>query len=325
MVIDNELRCKVCGKLASEDSHFYKKSQLCNRHYLQMKRHGEILSDDTLRKRYEKVCDICGDTQSSQYRMWHSDDEHNGKVLCSKHYKQLSTHGEIKDEHPASHVPVKDRKCDICGSNHHVIYHNGLYYCLRHYSQIKNLGGLRDITIFDRNEYYIKDDIGYIILRNGKNENVAEVKVDVEDIDKVIQYKWNLGTWGYASSDIDGNNVLMQRFIMNEFNNNNIVDHINRDKLDNRKDNLRIVDKSLNAVNVGIRANNTSGITGVSLDKYTNSWRAYINYRGKRIELGHRKNFEDAVILRLNAENKYYTGMQPQKELFKEYGVELYE
>lgn len=323
--IDNELRCKVCGKLASEDSHFYKRKMLCNRHYIQMYRYGKVLPDDKLRYRYEKICDICGDTESSQYRMWHSDDKYDGKVLCSKHYKQLSEHGEIKDEYPASHIPVKDRKCDICGSNHRVIYHNGSYYCLRHYSQIKNLGGLKDITVFDRNECYIKDNIGYIILRNGKNENVAEVKVDVEDIDKLIQYKWRLGTWGYASSNINDNDVFMQRFIMNEFDNNNIIDHINRDTLDNRKNNLRIVDKSLNSINAGIRANNTSGATGVSWFKAAQAWRSYINYQGNRIELGYYKDFKDAVIARLNAENKYYTGMQPQKELFKEYGVKIHD
>lgn len=269
-----------------------------------------------------KICDICGDEQSVQYRMWHSDDDYNGMVLCSKHYTQLRNHGEIKDKYPSSHLAAKDRMCDICGSNHHVIYHEGKHYCLRHYSQIKNLGGLKEVTVFDRNEYYIKDNVAYIILRNAKNENVAEVKVDFEDLDRVVCYKWRLNTWGYAENKNVG---LMQRFILNEYNPKNIPDHINRDTLDNRKDNLRIADKSLNAVNVGIRASNTSGVTGVSWDKNANSWRAYISYQGKRIELGHRKDFKKAVILRLDAENKYYAGMQPQKKLFEEYGVEIYE
>ena len=320
---NNELRCKVCGKLASEDSHFYPKKMLCNRHYIQMQRHGEILPDNKCHYKYDKVCDICGDIQAGTYKMWHSDDEYNGKVLCGKHYAQLRKNGKITDKYPASHIPVSKRVCDICGSNHHVIYHNGSYYCLRHYSQIKNLGGLKDITVFDRNEYYIKDNIGYIILRNSKNENVAEVKVDIEDIDKVIKYKWNLGTWGYANSNIDGKNVMMQRFIMNEFNTNNIIDHINRNTLDNRKANLRAVNKSINSINAGLRTSNTSGVTGVSWNKNANSWRAYINYDGKRIELGYNKNFDDAVRLRLNAENQYYAGMQPQKELFEQYGVEI--
>ena len=322
---DSELKCSVCGKLASEDSHFYPRKMLCNRHYLQMQRYGKIISEDELRQRYEKICYICGDKESSQYRKWHSDDKYNEKVLCSKHYKQLKEYGEIKDKYPSSHIATKDRMCDVCGSNHHVIYHNGSYYCLRHYSQIKNLGELKEKTIFDRNDYVIDGDIAYIILRNSKHEETGRTIIDVDDLERLIQYKWALGTWGYAESAINKKNVLMQRLILNEFNNNNIVDHINRNTLDNRKSNLRIVDKSLNAVNAGIRTSNTSGVTGVSWNKNAKSWRAYINYQGRRIELGHRKSFDDAVILRLNAENKYYPSMQPQKELFEKYGVELYE
>lgn len=323
--MDGEMRCKVCGKLASEDSHFYKRKMLCNRHYIQMQRHGTIISEKEIRHKYEKICDICGDTQSHQYRKWCLDDDYNGITLCNKHYTQLKEYGRIKDKYPSSHIAQKDRVCDICGSNHHVIYHEGKYYCLRHYSQIKNLGGLKDKTIFDKNDYIIDNDIAYIILRDGKHEEVDRAIIDVEDLERVLVYKWGLGTWGYAETKINGKSILMQRMILNEFDSKNIPDHINRNTLDNRKSNLRIVDKSLNAINAGVRPNNTSGVTGVSWNKNANSWRAYINYQGKRIELGHRKNFEDAVVLRLNAENKYYVGMQPQKELFKKYGVEICE
>ena len=269
-----------------------------------------------------KICSICGDEQSAQYRTWHSDDDYDGMILCSKHYTQLRNHGKIKDRYPSSHIATKDRVCDICGSKHHVIYHEGKYYCLRHYSQIKNLGGLKEKTVFDRNDYIIDGDIAYIILRNDKHEETGKAIVDTEDLERVIQYKWRLGTWNYAENKEVG---LMQRFILNEYNPQNIPDHINRNTLDNRKENLRIADKSLNAVNTGIRTSNTSGVTGVSWNKNANSWRAYISYQGKRIELGHRKDFKNAVLLRLNAENKYYAGMQPQKNLFEEYGVEIHE
>lgn len=280
---------------------------------------------EEVRHKYEKICSICGDTQSDKYRMWHSDDDYNGMVLCGKHYAQLRRNGEIKDKHPSSHIATEDRTCDICDSNHHVIYHEGKYYCLRHYSQIKNLGGLKEKTVFDRNDYIVDGDIAYIILRNKKQEETGRAIIDVEDLDLVIKYKWVLGTWGYAETKTKNKCTLMQRLILNEFSIDKIPDHDNRNKLDNRKSNLRIVDKSFNAINADIRTTNTSGVTGVSWNKNANSWRAYINYQGKRIELGHRKNFKEAVILRLNAENEYYAGMQPQKELFDEYGVERFE
>ena len=43
--MEEELKCKVCGKLASEDCHFRKEFQLCNRHYLQLRNNGKFLDD----------------------------------------------------------------------------------------------------------------------------------------------------------------------------------------------------------------------------------------------------------------------------------------
>ena len=51
---------------------------------------------------------------------------------------------------------------------------------------------------------------------------------------------------------------------------------------------------------------NTSGTVGVSYSNSQNNWRAYINVDGKRIELGRRKNKEDAIKLRKDAEVKYF-------------------
>lgn len=328
MGIENsELRCSVCGKLASEDCAFNKKRMMCNRHNLQMLRHGKILSKEEIYSRnYDKVCDVCGDDKSDDYYMWHKDGEYKNKVLCRKHYSQLKKHGKLLDDMPSLYDD-DEKVCCVCGSDYKVHYSRlfkGLY-CQRHYSQLYNLGELKERTVFDRNDYVVDDHVTYIIIRNKKQEEVARATIDTEDLEIVKPYKWNVGSWGYAHTNINGKNILMQRLILNEFDKNKIPDHINRNTLDNRKSNLRIVDKSLNAVNAGIRPNNTSGVTGVSWDKNANSWRAYINYQGKRIELGHRKQFNDAVVLRLIAENKYYAGMQPQKEIFKKYGVELYE
>lgn len=273
-----------------------------------------------------KRCDICGDTTSKQFRVWGKDGEYKNKTLCSKHYAQMRRNGKISDIMPPP-SSIKNKICCICGSDNKVHYSklfNGLY-CQRHYSQLYNLGELKEKTIFDRNDYIIDGDITYIILRNKKQEETGRAIIDTEDLNNVIQYKWTLGTWGYAETVVAGKNMLMQRVVLNEFDESKIPDHINRNKLDNKKSNLRIANKSLNAINVGIRPNNTSGVTGVSWVKRIQMWRAYINYNGKRIELGNYKKYEDAVIARLNAENLYYTGMQPQIDIFEEYGVEIYD
>ena len=99
------------------------------------------------------------------------------------------------------------------------------------------------------------------------------------------------------------------------------IDHINRNPLDNRKENLRVVTHIQNMQNVGIKKNNSSGVIGVRKRDENDTWRAYIKYNKKTINLGTFQTKEDAVIARLNAENKYLKEFAPQKHLFEQYGI----
>ncbi len=65
-----------------------------------------------------------------------------------------------------------------------------------------------------------------------------------------------------------------------------IVDHINRDKSDNRKINLRLTDRHGNARNSKMRSHNTSGFRGVHMCKCTGLWRAEVRVNGKGKKLG---------------------------------------
>jgi hypothetical protein len=72
------------------------------------------------------------------------------------------------------------------------------------------------------------------------------------------------------------------------------VDHINRDKSDNRISNLRIATPSQSAMNRGAQINNKSGHKGVlKVKKY---WHAQIMVAGKSIGLGYYKNINDAIV-----------------------------
>lgn len=64
------------------------------------------------------------------------------------------------------------------------------------------------------------------------------------------------------------------------------VDHIDNIKLHNEVKNLREADKTQNGYNSKIPKSNTSGIKGVSMDKRSNLWAAYIDVKGKRKALG---------------------------------------
>lgn len=90
-----------------------------------------------------------------------------------------------------------------------------------------------------------------------------------------------------------------------------IVDHINRDKLDCRDENMRICKSKENARNLSLAINNKSGVTGVGWSNKQNQWVAQIMVNRKHIHLGFFDNFEDAVKARKRAEIKYFGEYAP--------------
>ena len=72
------------------------------------------------------------------------------------------------------------------------------------------------------------------------------------------------------------------------------VDHINGNKLDNRKENLRLATNQQNQHNVGKRKNNTSGYKGVSWYRKRKKWKAAIKHNKKSIHLGYYDTPEEA-------------------------------
>lgn len=97
----------------------------------------------------------------------------------------------------------------------------------------------------------------------------------------------------------------MHRILMNA-KSDEIVDHKNHKKNDNRKCNLRIGNKSNNAMNAHIRSDNTSGTTGVCFNKRDDGWDAYIHIDGKKLFLGTFDKIMDAIKERHKAEEKYF-------------------
>lgn len=84
----------------------------------------------------------------------------------------------------------------------------------------------------------------------------------------------------------------------------NSLDHIDRNKINNRYNNLREVSQTCNSRNCNIAKNNKSGITGVSWHKKKNKWQSQINIP-KPINIGVFDSFIDAVKARWEAEVKY--------------------
>lgn len=86
----------------------------------------------------------------------------------------------------------------------------------------------------------------------------------------------------------------MHRLIMNA-QNGQMIDHINGNVLDNRKENLRLCNKSTNAMNCKVHKHNTSGYKGVAWHKQMKKWRAYIVINDKQKSLGLYKTKEEAA------------------------------
>lgn len=85
-----------------------------------------------------------------------------------------------------------------------------------------------------------------------------------------------------------------------------LVDHINQNKLDNRVENLREADKSINSINRPLQKNNLTGVRGVAFNKLTSKYEAYITVKSKRLHLGLFITKEQATEARLNAEKLYW-------------------
>lgn len=165
-----------------------------------------------------------------------------------------------------------------------------------------------------------------IPLRNRKHEIVNYALIDDKDYKKVSKYLWFLNS-GYVKKGRNETHALLHRFILNlpksslGGNNRKVVDHINRNTLDNRRKNLRVVTHSENLLNGKIGSRNTSGVMGVyifkgKIEKYTR-WGSYLFLNKKRIFLGTFKTKEDAISARKLAEKKYAKIIKPPTKIRK--------
>jgi hypothetical protein len=84
------------------------------------------------------------------------------------------------------------------------------------------------------------------------------------------------------------------------------LDHINRDTLDNRIENLRPATNSQNASNRKLFSNNTSKVKGVYWHKYTKKWFVYVDINKQRKNIGYFDDFEFAELAAIEARIKYH-------------------
>lgn len=135
----------------------------------------------------------------------------------------------------------------------------------------------------DPNKFEINENV--VTLFVGKEKTI----IDLEDLPavEILFWRYNKGSKSVCSQMKMGSkykNVLIYRLILNLLDSKLQVDHINGNRLDNRKCNLRIATQKQNVFNSAKKKNSKSSFKGVTPER--GKWKAAIEINGKNINLG---------------------------------------
>lgn len=129
---------------------------------------------------------------------------------------------------------------------------------------------------------------------NSKKFGKHVVEIDDEDAERVLKFKWCVHykyKYGhYRLTDVRTNTIKngkrRQIALHKLLTSYKIVDHADRNVLNNKKENLRNCSNAENLRNKGLQSNNTSGFKGVYWNKNRNKFQAQIKFNGKNFYLG---------------------------------------
>lgn len=169
----------------------------------------------------------------------------------------------------------------------------------KHYNYLLN-----DEKEIQRNDILQKNiernEVGQAVIPlNKSNSEICQYAI-VDDFDwyNLIQYSWSLTTNKYVAAKVGTRIVYMHRYLYNEaIPDGHVVDHINQNRIDNRRTNLRVVSYSENNQNISRpnKGNKTSKYIGVTYAKDKGKWFARIHKDNKKYHLGHFEHEEAAA------------------------------
>lgn len=202
------------------------------------------------------------------------------------------------------------KKCKVNNCEHEC-RGNGLY-CAKHEFHIRKHGKILNRTIYDPNEFIVEGDIAYMLIYDRNCKVKARIVIDASDVDLCKQYKWCLNKKQTVLTNVTVNgkrkSIYLYRLLMGVADSPHTVqvDHISRDRLDNRKANLRICSPNQNSCNSKLRSTNTTGYRGVVFRKDTEKYQAQIWHKNKRISLGCYDTALEAAQIYNEAAEKYH-------------------
>ena len=139
-----------------------------------------------------------------------------------------------------------------------------------------------------------------IELTNGMLSTIDDV-----DFERFSCMRWFYN--GYASTQVNGRTTSLHRLIMNAMPGTEI-DHINGDKLDNRRENLRFVTRSQNMQNVRtLRSDSTTRVRNVFIEKRTGRYVVRVQLNGRSYYCGSFILLNDAAEVAKQSRRKYFT------------------
>jgi len=148
----------------------------------------------------------------------------------------------------------------------------------------------------------------------------SEVLLSPQDND-LFEYSFATNTRGYLNTGSRKFNhrkvhkIIAYRMGLNTSEENDLViDHINRNVLDNRRENLRLVSRETNANNL----NQLATIKGYHWYAKAKKYRATITLKGKKVRLGLFDDPAQARAAYVQAKNKHLTELGLTDLLFKE-------
>ena len=129
-----------------------------------------------------------------------------------------------------------------------------------------------------KNRYSIDGDI--VTAYTTKDEKFFMSK---KDLVYLSMFTWSINKRGYLNARIDGKLRLLHRVVM-QSPSHLLIDHIDGDKMNNQRSNLRKATYAENMANLGVRKDSVTQIKGVT--KKGDKWRARIQHQGKQYDLG---------------------------------------
>ena len=179
------------------------------------------------------------------------------------------------------------------------------------HNHMKMYGERLHYSALEKQKYEFDGDVGKCYFNNGDGYFLF----DTEDYEKIKNYVWHKGSRGYVVTMRNDHQKLVgvHRLIM-DCPDGMVVDHINHDKLDNRKCNLRVCTQAENSWNKSVGKRNRSGYNGVYVVNVRSKikYRAGITVNHKVIYLGIYSTAEEAYEARLKAEKFYYGEFAPR-------------